>query len=183
MFENSDISENEVKILGFLVKDDRQKIEEKMPQRLAEYDNKVGRKKYIPTNFYSISEALFYQKVACEMLFGSASLENYYKMGAWDFRMLIKSQYGRIAKVLFASNLKSALLNFSQIINAGLKGVKISAKEISEKEIHLCFENNPFTWTFWQGFIEEGLKYYKKIGSVKMIEKGENVGCLVVTWS
>lgn len=174
---------NQVQIIGFVVDNDRDKVAEKAPERLAEFDARVGRKKFLPTNYYSVEDTLLYQKVACEILYGNQNLENYRKLGAWDFQLVLNTQYGRIAASLFAKDFRSALLNFPRIINAAVKGMNLSTKEIGEKEVELSVERDPYPSTYWLGLIEEAMRnYYHKQGTIKVIEGSKGARRLIVKW-
>ena len=175
-------TDSEVQLIGFLVENDRDKIETKRPDKLAEFDEKIGRKRISPTSFYSVEDTLRYQQVACEILFGEYNEENVRKMGQIDAELVQSTQFGKIAFSLFIRELKSGLMNFPKLVNSVYRGISVEATEKGEKEVELVFQNDPYLKTYFQGLFEGGMKILGLEGEVQVVDEPGDKRRFTVKW-
>lgn len=181
--EESHTNNNEVKISGFMVTNDREKIRDLKPELLESFDAAVGKRKYIASNFYPIEESLLYQKTACKLLLGSESPENYRQMGEMDFNSIIATQFGKISLSLFARDLESALTNFPKAFKIVIKGVEMTSVRIKSCHFKLHIDIDPYPPNYWTGFFQAFMKFFKKEATVEQ-ESDENQGCIItIIWN
>ncbi|PJA38154.1 hypothetical protein CO181_01080 [candidate division WWE3 bacterium CG_4_9_14_3_um_filter_43_9] len=149
---------NKISMAGFLVDNDRDKIAERKPERLEEFDAKVGRKKFSAITFYPIEITLKYQREAAKILYGNDSLESFYKLGVWDYHIVMDTQLGKILKALYFKDVKSTAMALPSIVNAVSRGIKVQVVDKGEREVEMIYENDPYPQTYFQGMFEEALR-------------------------
>jgi len=172
-----------MQIIGFLVANDRDKVKEKTPGKLVEFDKIVNYKKFSPTTFYSIKETLLYHRTATKLIYGSENSENFYKMGDWDYYQIMGSQFGKIIRSLFVGDAKRGLLSFSKVFNSVIKGFNITTIEKTEKEVEIYFENDVlYSDSYWRGFFEAYLKDLHKKGEVIVENVSDGRRRIMVRW-
>lgn len=173
----------DMQMIGFLVSNDRDKVKDKAPEKLAEFDKIVDYKKFSPTTFYSIKETLLYHKTATKLIYGSESAENFHIMGGWDYNQIMGSQFGKIVRSLFVRDAKKGLLSFSKIFNSVIKGFNITTLEKSENEVEIYFGSDVlYHDSYWMGFFEAYLRDLQKEGKVSVGNIPDGRRKIVITW-
>ena len=173
---------SDIKMIGFLVSNDRDKIKNKKPELLAEFDKRVGHKRYSPTNFYDLDETIAYQKAAIELMYGDDNPHNYYEFGKWDYDEIMNSQFGKILKSLFMKDFETALISIPKIFKSIMRGMKFSAQKLSDKVCEIDFGLSKwYPSEYWRGFFEAHMKAYNVSGKVVVQDRG-GVRKITVTW-
>ena len=156
-----------LQLIGFLVKNDREKIEQKMPEKLAEYDRLTSSKKYSALAFYPLNESLKFQHIAALMIYGNDSPEAYHKLGRWDYRMIMDSQYGKTVFNLFFKTPKDVFMSFPHLVNSVFRGLHAESIDKGEHMVEIILDVNPYPEPFMVGFFEECLeRNFKKMGTI-----------------
>lgn len=176
---------SKLQMIGFLVNNDRDKVREKTPEKLAEFDRIVGRKdkKFSPTNFYDIKETISYHRVATRLIYGSETPENFYRMGQWDYKQIMGSQFGRIVKSLFVKDLKSGCLSFPKVFNSVIRGFRVESFDRGEKEVEITISSNVlYAPSYWKGFWQAHLQEYGVKGEVFVTDLPDKRRRIVIKW-
>jgi uncharacterized protein (TIGR02265 family) len=175
--------QTELMMIGFLTDNDRDKIKREKPERLEEFDRLAGWRKLSPVTFYPIEATLKYQKVAAQILYGNEDPESFYKLGVWDYHYVLDSQLGKAVKALFMKNPKQAAMGLPALVSAATRGFNVKVSDISEKEIEIVFDNDPYPQTYFQGMFEEALRYTFTVnGRVTVVNLPDGKRKFIVRW-
>lgn len=181
--DSGEKTRKEITIAGFLVGNDREKVGLKAPHKLAEFDTKVGYKKYAPMNFYPLQDALCYQTEAVKSIFSKDLPEGYYQFGKMDFETIMTSHFGKVIGALFFKDFKSGLLSGPKFLEKVVKGVMWRVEERSDHEIAIILDSNKlFPREYWQGLLEAYLNYFKINGQVIINDYQADKRVITVRW-
>jgi len=174
---------DDITMIGFMVANDREKVIQAKPEMLAEFDRRVDHKHYAPMNFYPIEITKKYQEEAAKIIYGDAGPESIYKMGQWDYRMIIDTQLGKVLKSLYLKDLYTTIHALPKMISSSSKGFRVRVEDSGEREVHVIFENDPYLETYFLGLFTEALKdQFQGKGSVTVQNHADGTRVFIVKW-
>lgn len=175
---------SEIFIRGFLLGNDREKVVEAKGETVAlQYDQIMGgKKKYIPTKTYPISESQKCLETAATLIYGNTNDESYHKLGIWDFKKISQSQASKVAFSLFAPTFEKAVLNFSKIMEAFFVGLDSSSEIIESNKAELTISNDPYKPSYLMGFLEEAARSYGQEAYITYSNKEDTSRVYTIEW-